>query len=131
MIYGGAKFLDQESWFPSSPHKTPSVEFDEPTYLPPPLTGWTSLQAMRNKRWGDLEARMAMPQNRVARIFADENGTDGYFVVNVRGGTTLGPGINLSIGIDNLFCVHYHEHLGISNLPNPVRNFYLALSNSI
>ena len=81
--------------------------------------------------WGDLEARMATPQNRVARIFADEDGTDGYFVVHVRGGTTLGPGINLSIGIDNLFDVHYHEHLGFGNLPNPVRNCYLALSNSI
>lgn len=52
--------------------------------------------------WGALEARMATPQNRVARILADEDGTDGYFVVNVRGGTTLGPGIDLSIGIDNL-----------------------------
>ena len=41
-----------------------------------------------------------MPQNRVARILADEDGTDCYFVVNVRGGTTLGPGIDLSTGID-------------------------------
>ena len=75
-------------------------------FLIPPLTGWTSLRAMRNKWWGYLEARMAMPQNRIARIFADEDGTDGYFVVNVRGATTLGPGIDLSVGTDNLFDVH-------------------------
>ena len=81
--------------------------------------------------WGALEARMATPQNRVARILADEDGTDGYFVVNVRGGTTLGPGIDLSIGIDNLFDIHYHEHLSFGNLPNPGRNFCLALSYSI
>ncbi len=100
-------------------------------YLIPPLTGWTSLRAMYNKWWGDLEAQMAMPQNRVARIFADEDGTDGCCVVNVRGGTTLGPGIDLSIGLDNLFRVYYHEHLCFSNLPNPGRNFYFTLSYSI
>ncbi|MXY07799.1 MAG: TonB-dependent receptor [Rhodothermaceae bacterium] len=108
-----------------------NLELDEPMYLIPPHTGWTSLRAMRNKWRGDLEARMAMPQNRVARIFADEDGTDGYFVVNVRGGTTLGPGIDLSAGIDNLFDVNYHEHLSFGNLPNPGRNFYLTLSYSI
>lgn len=81
--------------------------------------------------WDDLEARMATPQNRVARILADEDGTDGYFVVNVRKGSTLGPGIDLSIGIDNLFDVHYHEHLSFGNLPNPGRSFYLTLSCSI
>lgn len=108
-----------------------NLELDEPMYLIPPLTGWTSLRAMRNKWWGDLEARMAMPQNRVARIFADEDGTGGYFIVNVRGGRTLGPGLDLSIGTDNLFDVHYHEHLSYGNLPNPGRNFYLTLSYSI
>ena len=105
-----------------------NLELNEPMYLIPPLTGWTSLRAICNKWWGDLEARMAMPQNRVARIFADEDGTDGYFVVNVREGSTLGPGIDLSIGIDNLFDVHYHEHLSFGNLPNPGRNSYPTLS---
>ena len=81
--------------------------------------------------WGDLESRMAMPQNRVARIFNDEDGTDGYFVINVRGGTTLGPGIDLIVGIDNLFDVHYHEHLSFGNLPNPGCNSYLTPSYSI
>ena len=108
-----------------------NLEFDEPMYLTPPLTGWTSLQTMRNKRWGDLEARMAMPQNRVTRIFADEDRTDGYFVVNVRRGTTLGPGIDLSIGVYNLCDVHYHEHLSFGNLPNPSCNSYLTPSYSI
>ena len=108
-----------------------NLELDEPMYLIPPLTGLTSLRAMRNKWWGDLEARLAMPQNRVACVFTDEDGTDGYFVVNVRGGTALGPGIDLSTGIDNLFDVHYLEHLSYGNLPNSGRNCYLALSYSI
>ncbi len=108
-----------------------NLELDEPMYLIPPLTGWTSLRAMRNEWWSELEARMAMPQNRVARIFADEDGTNGYFTVNVRGGTKLGSGTDLSIGIDNVFDIHYHEHLSYGNLPNPGRNFYLTLSYSI
>ena len=36
-----------------------NLELDEPMYLILPLTGRTSLRAMRNKWWADVEARMA------------------------------------------------------------------------
>lgn len=67
-------------------------ELDEPTYPIPAITGWTGLRAIRNKWWGDLEARMAMPQNRVARNFADEDGADGYSSSTFAEGQRSDPG---------------------------------------
>ncbi len=108
-----------------------NLELDEPMYLIPPLTGWSSLRLLLDGWWSELEVRMAMPQNRVARILAEEDATDGYFVVHVRGGMKLMPGIDLSAGINNLFDVYYHKHLSYGNLPSMGRDLYLTLSYSI
>ena len=108
-----------------------NLELDEPMYLIPPLTGWSSLRLIRDRWWSELEVRMAMPQNRVAQILADEEETDGYFIVNIRGGTKLMPGIDLSAGVNNLFDVYYHKHLSYGNLPGLGRDLYLTLSYSI
>ena len=108
-----------------------NLELDEPMYLIPPLTSWSSLQAIRDRWSGKLEIRMAMPQNRVAQKLAEEDGTDGYFVVNIRGSTQLRPGIELSGGINNLFDVYYHRHLSYGNLPDLGRDMYLTLSYSL
>ncbi len=108
-----------------------NLELDEPMYLIPPLTGWSSLRTMQDGWWSEVEVRMAMPQNRVARILANEDGTDGYFIVNLRGGVSLNPDMELKAGMNNLFDVYYHKHLSYGNLPNPGRDLYLTISYSI
>ncbi|MCY4160192.1 MAG: TonB-dependent receptor [Bacteroidetes bacterium] len=108
-----------------------NLELNEPMYLIPPLTGWSSVRIMNDRWWSEFELRMAMPQNRVARILAEEDGTDGYFAMNLRGGVKLRSGIELKAGINNVFDVYYHKHLSYGNLPSLGRDFYLTLSYSI
>ena len=108
-----------------------NLEAHEPMYLIPPLTSLLSLRLDRNRWWSEVEARMAMPQNRVARIVADEDGTDGYFVVNVRGSVEVASGVEARGGLENLFDALYHEHLSFGDLPSPGRNLYLALALSL
>ena len=108
-----------------------NVEYDEPMYLIPPLSGLISLRFNQEKWWGEVETRMAMPQNRVARIVAEEDGTDGYFVINLRGSVHLGSNYELKTGVDNLFDTYYHEHLSLGNLPSIGRNVYLAMAVSL
>lgn len=108
-----------------------NLEFDEPLPLIPPLFGTLSLRYDHGKLWGEVEARGAAPQNRVATILAEEDGTDGYFVLNMRSQYTLPRGLQLKAGIENLFDYFYHEHLSFGNLPSRGRNVYLALAVSI
>ncbi|MBO6575689.1 MAG: TonB-dependent receptor [Rhodothermales bacterium] len=105
-----------------------NLEFDEPLYLMPPLSGMLSLRADRGRRWAELEARMAMPQNRVSRQVAREDGTDGYFILNVRGSLPVPGGAELKVGVENLLDTFYQEHLSFGNLPNEGRNLYVALA---
>lgn len=62
---------------------------------------------------------------------ADEDGTDGYFVVNVRGSVPLRPGTQLSAGVNNVLDVHDHRHLSYGNLPSLGRDIYMTLSYSM
>lgn len=108
-----------------------NLDLDEPLPLIPPLFGTLSLRYDQGKLWGEVEARGAAPQNRVAASLAEEDGTDGYFVLNVRSQYALPRGLQLKVGIENLFDYFYHEHLSFGNLPSRGRNVYLALAVSI
>jgi iron complex outermembrane receptor protein len=99
--------------------------------LIPPLSAQLALRYDRPSYWAEIESRMAMPQERVARQIAVEDVTDGYFVMNVRGSYTLRQSTSLRFGIDNLFDTLYHEHLSFGNLPNEGRNVYLSVSHSL
>ena len=105
-----------------------NLEVGEPMYLIPPLTSLLSLRAERGRWWGELEARMAMPQNRVASIAADELGTDGYLVNNVRGSYSPTNQIEIKFGVENIFDLLYHEHLSFGDLPSLGRNMYTAVA---
>ena len=108
-----------------------NVEYNEPMHLIPPFSGLLSVRYNKEKWWGEVETRMAMPQNRVARVVAEEDGTDGYFIVNLRGSLTLATEYELKTGVDNLFDTYYHEHLSLGNLPSLGRNIYLAVAVSL
>ena len=106
-------------------------ELDEPMYLIPPLSAQLSLRFDQPSYWAEIESRMAMPQNRVATQVSNEDVTDGYFVVNLRGSVSFSEQTALRAGIDNLFDTFYHEHLSFGNLPNEGRNVYLSVSWSL
>ncbi len=108
-----------------------NLETGEPMHLIPPLTSSLSVRLDRARWWSEVEARMALPQNRVARIAVDEDGTDGYFVVNLRGSVEASSGMEVRGGLENLFDAFYHEHLSFGNLPSEGRNLYLAFSVSL
>lgn len=106
-------------------------ELDEPMYLIPPMSALLSLRFDATSYWAEIESRMAMPQERVATIIADEDVTDGYFILNLRGSVTVGNRTAIRTGIENLFDTFYHEHLSFGNLPNEGRNLYLSVSYSL
>ena len=108
-----------------------NLEYEEPMYLIPPMSALVSVRFNEDRWWSELETRMAMPQNRVARIVAEEDGTDGYFVLNLRGSLDVGKNTELKLGVDNLLDTYYQEHLSLGNLPSLGRNIYLALALSL
>ncbi|NND69984.1 MAG: TonB-dependent receptor [Rhodothermales bacterium] len=108
-----------------------NLDAGEPMYLIPPLTSLLSVRLDRGRWWGEAEARMALPQNRVARITADELGTDGYLVANLRGSFKPRTGVEVKVGVENLFDTLYHEHLSFGDLPSLGRNIYGALALSL
>ncbi len=108
-----------------------NLDVDEPLPLIPPLSGLLSLRHTRQKFWGELEARAAMPQNRVSEIVAEEDGTDGYFVVNLRGAYQLPRGVEIKAGVENVFDYFYHEHLSFGNLPSRGRNLFMSVGFKI
>ena len=108
-----------------------NLEYDEPMYLIPPMSGLLSVRYNQERWWGEVETRMAMPQNRVARIAAEEDGTDGYLIMNLRGSVDLLKHTELKAGVDNVFDTYYNEHLSIGNLPSLGRNIYLAFAVSL
>ncbi|MXW32642.1 MAG: TonB-dependent receptor [Rhodothermaceae bacterium] len=136
-LFGGevSAVVDFREWFEwtasISYTRGQNLELDEPMYLIPPLTGWSSLRVIRDRTSSELEVRMAMPQNRVARKLTGEDGTDGYFVVNIRGSVQLLSSTELSAGVNNVFDVYYHKHLSYGNLPSLGRDIYLTLSYSL
>ncbi|MEZ4703417.1 MAG: TonB-dependent receptor [Rhodothermales bacterium] len=105
-----------------------NIEDDEPLPLIPPLFSTSSVTYNHRKGWGgEIELRAAAPQNKVARKVAEEDGTDGYFVVNLRTHLPIGERTEIKAGVENVFDYYYHEHLSFGNLPNLGRNVYLAL----
>jgi len=106
-------------------------EIDEPMYLIPPFSGMLSLRWDQASYWAEIESRMAMPQNRVARIVAEEDGTDGYVVLNVRGSKVFTDRIAVKMGVENIFDTLYHQHLSFGNLPSEGRNLYTSVSYSL
>jgi len=106
-------------------------DMNEPMYLIPPLSAMVSARYDGTRFWTELEARMAMPQNRVARIVAEEDGTDGWFVLNARGSWVIRENASLKVGMENILDTLYHEHLSFGNLPSEGRNVYVSISYAL
>ena len=107
-----------------------NLAYDEPMHLIPPMSALLSVRFNKEHWWSEVETRMAMPQNRVARVVAEEDGTDGYLIINARGSVDIGKNTELKMGVDNLLDTYYQEHLSLGNLPSLGRNIYMAVALS-
>jgi len=103
----------------------------EPLYLMPPMSGMVSLRWERLLGYAELETRWALPQNRVARLVAEEDGTDGYAILNLRASRSFQDHVTVKAGIENLLDTFYHEHLSFGNLPSEGRNVYITVGYDI
>ncbi len=105
-----------------------NLEFDEPLPLMPPLALTASIRYSNAAGWNaEVEGRGAAPQNRVSSRAAKEDGTDGYFVVNLRGNYPVNNRVEIKAGVDNLFDYYYNEHLSFGNLASVGRNVFAAI----
>ncbi len=108
-----------------------NLEVGEPLYFMPPFSGLVGLRWDGARTWLEAETRFAMPQNRVARVVANEEGTDGWATLNLRFSRTLGTSTHLKGGVENVFDARYHEHLSFGNLPAEGRNLFLSVGYDI
>jgi iron complex outermembrane receptor protein len=103
-----------------------------------PLNGRTSLTYTRSKWWAAVEGVVYAQQNKVSKTNSEKK-TDGYQVLNLRGGIEISQGLFLDAGIENIFDSGARDHLaGINRvadsdvglnkrLPGAGRNFYATL----
>jgi iron complex outermembrane receptor protein len=99
-----------------------------------PLRSRASLRYGRRAFFGELELLAVRPQDRVDADLREQR-TSGYAVTSVRSGVRI-SGLNLTVGIENLFDRFYYEHYSFQRdpfrtgvrVPEPGRNFYLSTS---
>lgn len=107
-----------------------NISLNDPMPMVPPLKGFVSIRYRQERWWSEMESRWAMPQNR-ASMAADEDKTDGFNVLSIRGGVQVVSQVALKMGIENILDTFYHEHLSIGNLPGRGRNVFVAMSLSL
>ena len=107
-----------------------NTTFDEPLPMVPPVGGVAALRYDGGGVFGEVEARWALAQDRVARFTYAERPTDGFAVFAVRAGWRPGgalSGLRLQAGVENLLDTFYQEHLAISDLAARGRSVYAAV----
>lgn len=92
----------------------------------PPLEANMNLRYSRQNLWGELTGRFVAAQDRF-KVQAGELRTPGFFVLNIRGGGSVGERLRLTVGVENVFNRSYREHLNLAQLPEPGRNLYIAI----
>lgn len=119
---------------------TTSVSYDwgedritgEPLPFMAPLQSSTKLRYHNSDKgqWLEISARAAAEQNRYSRSYGEKY-TPGYVVFNVRGGWEISEGLELSVGVENVFNHYYRDHLNPASLPEPGRNGYIRVNLTV
>ena len=122
-----------------------NIEDNRDLPLIPPLSGRIALRwdsALKFDPWAETIFRAAAPQNHIDDLLS-ETETDGWQVIDLRGGVALPEGFGLEIGIQNLFDQDYTKHLSRTSplavgdlqtgerVPMPGRYFYIGLNWSM
>jgi iron complex outermembrane receptor protein len=95
-----------------------NLDWDEPLAEIPPLEGQLGAKYESKLAWTELRVRMVAEQNRVSAQFG-ENRTPGFTTVDLRAGMQPLEGLNVGVGVLNIFDVTYFEHLNrtFRNMP--------------
>jgi iron complex outermembrane recepter protein len=103
----------------------------EPLPMMPPLRNVTSLRKyFGDNLWVQGETEIAAAQNRNSERFREQP-TDGFMLWHLRAGyqqETEKKVWQLNAGIENIFDVHYREHLDWGQIARPGRNMFLQVS---
>jgi iron complex outermembrane receptor protein len=113
-------------------------DISDELYRIAPLNGRVALTWRQNRWWAALEGIAYAEQDRVSDT-NDEKQTDGYQLLNLRGGVEVARDLFLNAGVENIFDSTARDHLaGINRvadsdvglfrrLPSPGRNFFATL----
>jgi iron complex outermembrane receptor protein len=113
-------------------------DINDNLYRIAPLNGRATLTYRRGEWWTGLEGVAYAKQDQVSDT-NDEQETDAYQLLNLRGGVDIGRGLALSAGVENIFDSTARDHLAGLNrvtgsdvavgerLPSPGRNYFATL----
>ena len=113
-------------------------DIDDDLYRIAPLNGRATLTYQRNAWWTALEGVAYAKQDEVSET-NNEQKTDAYQLLNLRGGLSVGRGLSLSAGVENILDSTARDHLvGLNRvtdsdvavgerLPSPGRSFFASL----
>jgi iron complex outermembrane receptor protein len=113
-------------------------DINDDLYRIAPLNGRASLTYRRTRWWASLEGIACAEQDRVSDT-NDEKETDGYQLLNLRGGVEITRDLLINAGVENILDSTARDHLtGINRvadsdvglgrrLPSPGRNFFATL----
>ncbi len=104
-------------------------DLGKPLPMITPLRNISTLRQFFGNLWLQGEAEFAATQNRVSKV-ADEKATGSFALYHFRAGykqKVKNLDCQLNAGIENIFDVHYREHLDWGNIARPGRNLYLQL----
>jgi len=113
-------------------------DISDELYRIAPLNGRASLTYRRTRWWASLEGVVYAEQDQVSDT-NDEQETDGYQLLNLRGGLEITPDLFINAGVENILDSTARDHLtGINRvadsdvdvgdrLPGPGRSFFATL----
>jgi iron complex outermembrane receptor protein len=105
-------------------------EYGKSLPLISPLKTITSLRYVHQKIFLQLENEWSMKQTKINSDFGEKQ-TDGYSLFNMRSTLTIRnkkSTFDISLGMENIFDIAYHEHLDWGKYLRPGRNIYTMLS---
>ena len=85
-------------------------DIDDDLYRIAPLNGRATLTYQRNAWWTALEGVAYAKQDEVSET-NNEQKTDAYQLLNLRGGLSVGRGLSLSAGVENILDSTARDHL--------------------
>mgnify|MGYP001024048151 FL=1 len=79
-----------------------------------------------NGYWAELGSRMAARQTNISHTISAEDETPGFAIFDFRWGVSVGSGIVLIGGVDNIFDKYYWDFSSVKNLPSVGRNLHVS-----
>jgi len=105
-----------------------SLKESLPWMAPMELT--TQIHWENDQTWAEIGSRFAARQTNLSYTIFIEDQTPGFAVFDIRAGLSVGGGVVLLGGIENIFDKYYWEYSSVGNLPSVGRNMYINVGIS-